>query len=336
MSTTTEQRPVLVGTANLRYEAVAPWGQLPAGWTFVEAIGTATDSQDRLYVFNRGEHPMIVFDRDGRFLTSWGEGVFRRPHGIHIGPDDTLYLSDDHDHTVRKFTTDGTLLMTLGTSGRPSDTGVQNNDYRTIRHAGPPFNLPTNLALGPKGEMYVTDGYGNARLHKFSADGRLLLSWGEPGAGPGQFHLPHGIAVDREGLVYVADRENSRVQIFDSAGKFLTQWTDVARPCEVFIDPRDDVYIAELGFRVGLFPGVTAPTPNPPGGCVSIFTRDHKLLARWGGGHNPSAPGDFLAPHDIWVDSRGDLYVSEVVVSAKPTDGSSTAGCHTLQKFVRR
>src|SRR5262249_5479221 len=150
--------------------------------------------------------------------------IFKRAHGIFIGPDDAVYCIDDFDHTFRKFTTDGKLLMTLGTSGKPSDTGATSIDFRTIRHSGPPFHYPTDLALAPDGSLYVSDGYGNARIHKFSPDGRLLFSWGEPGDGPGQFRVPHGIAVDRQGFVYVADRENSRVQIFAPDGKYLSEW----------------------------------------------------------------------------------------------------------------
>ncbi len=210
----TQAEKVIVGSGGFCYEVITPWAQLPTGWSFVEVVGVATDSNDRVYVFNRGEHPVIVFGPDGEFLTSWGDGLFTRAHGIYIGPDDTVYCTDDLSHTVRKFSSVGRLLLTLGTRGVSSATGVVNNDYRTISQAGPPFNLPTNLALSPDGEMYVTDGYGNARVHKFSPDGRLLLSWGSPGSGPGQFHLPHGIAVNSNGTVYVAARENSRIQIF--------------------------------------------------------------------------------------------------------------------------
>src|SRR4029077_13600819 len=129
-----------------------------------------------VYVFSRGEHPLMVFDRDGTFLTSWDDKAFNRPHGITVGPDDAVYCTDDRDHTVRKFTPDGRLLLTLGTSGKPSDTGATSTDFRTIRRAGPPFHYPTNLALSPEGDLYVSDGYGNARVHKFSADGQLLFS----------------------------------------------------------------------------------------------------------------------------------------------------------------
>ena len=164
------------------------------------------------------------------------------------GPTTAFYLTDDLDHTVRKFTTDGKLLQTLGTSGQPSDTGIVGIDYRTIRRPGPPFHRPTNVALAADGSVLVTDGYGNCRVHHFAPDGRLLSSWGEPGDGPGQFHLPHGIAVDRDGRIYVADRENSRIQIFSPQGKFLSQWTDVARPMQVFIDKHDNVFVAEVGW----------------------------------------------------------------------------------------
>jgi DNA-binding beta-propeller fold protein YncE len=334
MDSNIADRDVSVGQENYRYKALALWERLPEGWSFVEVAGVATDSCDRVYVFNRGVHPVMVFDRDGTFLMSWGEGLIRRAHGIHIGPDDSVYITDDLDHTVRKFTPEGKLLLTLGTSGRPSDTGIDGLDYRTIRRAGPPFHRPTNVALSASGDIYVTDGYGNARVHKFDSAGRLLLSWGEPGDQPGQFNLPHGIAVDSNERVYVADRENSRIQIFTSRGELLAVWTDVARPMQVFIDKSDTVFVAEVGFRAGMFPWQTPPA-DPVGARLSIFDSNGKLLARWGGGPDPTGCGDFFAPHDLWADSRGDLYVGEVVMSAGGNRGLVAPTCHTLQKFVR-
>ncbi len=316
------------------YEVNDHWAQLPAGWSWQEVAGVATDSHDRVYVFNRGDHPLMVFDRQGRFLASWGEGLFARPHGIFIGPDDAVYCTDDMGHTVRKFTTDGRLLLTLGTSGQPSDTGATSMDFRTIVRAGAPFHYPTNLALAADGSMYVSDGYGNARVHKFDAKGKLLFSWGEPGSGPGQFHLPHGIAIDRHGTVYVADRENSRIQLFTADGKYLTEWTDVARPCQVFIDKQGDLFISELGFRAAMWPGTTAPSPDATGGRLSIFDAAGRLKARWGGGLHPCAAGDFFAPHGIWVDAQGDIYVTEVVWSGGASTGVVPPTCHSLQKFV--
>ncbi|MBX9788218.1 MAG: peptidyl-alpha-hydroxyglycine alpha-amidating lyase family protein [Pirellulales bacterium] len=295
----------------------------------------ATDSRDRVFVFSRSVQPVSVFDSEGTYLFGWGQGEFVRPHGITIGRDDAVYCTDDTDHTVRKYTPEGRLLWALGTSGQPSNTGATSVDYREIRRAAGPFNYPTNLALAADGSLYITDGYGNARVHHFSSDGRLLKSWGQPGAGPGQFHVPHGIAIDAAGIIYVADRENSRLQRFTPAGEFVDEWTDVARPSEVFIDPAGRVFVAELGFRAGMFPGNQPPTPNPVGGRVSIFSSSGQLLSRWGGGDNPCSPGDFFAPHDIWIDRRGDLYVSEVTYTAGIARGAIGPDCHTLQKFSR-
>jgi DNA-binding beta-propeller fold protein YncE len=317
------------------YEADDQWAKLPHGWTWQEAVAAATDSRGRVFVFHRGEHPVLIFDRDGRFLDSWGEGLFVRPHGLLIGPDDAVYCTDDTDHTVRKFTSDGKLLLTLGTRGKPSDTGATSLDFRTILRAGPPFHYPTNVAISPTGEIYVSDGYGNARIHKFTPDGRLLFSWGQPGSGPGEFHVPHGIAVDCQGIVYVADRENSRIQVFTPDGSYVTEWTDVARPCQIFIDGDGSFFVAELGFRAGMWPGTTAPSADETGGRVSIFDNAGVLRARWGGGANPCAAGDFFAPHGICVDAHGDVYVAEVVLSGGGNRGLVSPDCHTLQKFVR-
>ena len=326
----------LVGPERFLYEADAAWERRPEGYAWLEAVAVAVDSRDRVYVFHRGERPVMVFDRDGSYLHAWGEGLFARPHGVTIAPDDSVWCVDDFDHTCRKFSPAGELLMTLGTSGKPSDTGATSVDYRTILRAGPPFHFPTNLAIAPSGEIYVADGYGNARIHHFSPDGRLLQSWGSPGAGLGEFHVPHGIAIDRRGIVYVADRENSRIQRFSPDGVFVDEWTDVARPCQVAFDADENVYVAELGYRAGMWPGTSAPSPQATGGRVSVFDPSGNLLARWGGGDNPTATGDFFAPHGIAVDSRGDVYVAEVAMSAGGNRGLVDPTCHTLQKFTRQ
>jgi len=324
-----------VGRGRFRYTADPSWPVLPDGWALGEVVAVAVDSRDRVVLFDRGEHPVLVFNADGNFLHAWGEGRFARPHGLAIGPDDSLYCVDDLDHTVRKFTPQGELLLTLGSSGQFSDTGAVTVDYRTITRAGAPFNFPTNPAVGPGGDLYVADGYGNARVHKFAPDGRLLQSWGEPGDGPGQFHVPHGIAVDRHGTVYVCDRENSRIQLFNPNGRYLSKWTGLARPCQIYIGPEGAFYVAELGYRAGMWPGTTAPSPDSTGGRVSILDRGGDVLARFGGGGDPCAPGDFFAPHGICVNSQGTLYVAEVVTSAGGRRGMVPSGCHTVQRFLR-
>ncbi|HUN47270.1 MAG TPA: peptidyl-alpha-hydroxyglycine alpha-amidating lyase family protein, partial [Stellaceae bacterium] len=198
-----------LGAGEFKYRVQEGWGELPPGWSFKEVAAVGTDLKDNVYVFNRGEHPMIVFDRAGKFLRSWGEGLFHRAHGLHMAPDETVYLTDDGDHTVRRCTLDGKVLMTLGIPGKPAEF-----------LSGEPFHRCTHTALSPKGEIYVSDGYGNARVHKYSADGKLLMSWGEPGTDPGQFNIVHNICCDGDGWVYVADRENHRVQVFDGNGRY--------------------------------------------------------------------------------------------------------------------
>src|SRR3989442_1329666 len=213
----------------MNYRPVAGWGRLPEGWSYVEATSVAVDAADNVYVFNRGAHPVIVFDRDGNFLRSWGEGIFRRPHGITIGPNDTLWLTDDLHHTIRQFTAAGKLLLTIGDPDTPS----------TLQ-GGKPFNRPTHVALCPKsGDVYVSDGYGNSRVHKYDPTGRHLHSWGAPGTDPGCFNVPHNLATDADGLVYVADRENHRVQVFDGKGQYLAQLSNLHRPCGLFAERRD-------------------------------------------------------------------------------------------------
>jgi len=306
------------GAGKYRYELVDAWAKLPEGWSFIDVCGLSIDSQDRVFVLNRGDHPVMVFDREGRLLTSWGEGYFKRAHGSFVGADGSVYCTDDGNHTVSKFTPEGKLLAVLGTKDQPSDTGYvpQSGFYEslaTIRRGGPPFNRPTDVALSPSGEIYVSDGYGNARVHKFAPDGTLLFSWGEPGDAPGQFRLPHGVWTDKWERVWVADRENNRIQIFGAHGEFLSQWTDLSRPTDIFIDDEETVYVSELDRR------------------VSIFAIDGKLLARWGSQGQDKATALFLAPHAIAVDSRGDLYVGEVSKTYAGVD----RGARTVQKFAR-
>lgn len=324
----------LVGERNHTYEPVPGWYRLPADVPLEEAIGVAVNSKDEIFVFNRGEPSVIVFDAEGNFLNAWGVGVFVRPHGIWIAPDDTLYLTDDKGHSVRHFSPGGKEIRAIGPVGIPSDAGAEGFDHRTICRPAGPYNLPTNAVTSAAGDIFVADGYGNARIHHFSADAELITSWGSLGSEPGQFIVPHGIGIDSSGHLYVADRENSRIQIFRQDGTFLEEWTDVIRPCEVHISQDDTVYVAELGTRNGLFPWMERK-PDAIGGRVSIFNLDGELLARWGGGDNARLPGEFYAAHDIDVDSEGNIYVGEVAVTAAEQRGEDPTGLDTLKKFRR-
>jgi DNA-binding beta-propeller fold protein YncE len=317
-----------------QYAVVPNWPQIPAGWDLVEVPGLAVDSQDRIFAFTRGEPPVVVFDRNGIVLSSWGTGLFRRPHALFIDPDDCVYCVDDLGHSVRKFTADGTLLATIGPSGSPSDTGFVPNDFLSIKHGGPPYNQPTALARAPSRELYGTDGYGNSRVHKFSPGGDLLFSWGEPGCGPGEFHLVHDVAVDSQGRVYVGDRMNSRVQVFTPDGKYLTEWNDAYQPSGVYIDAHDRAYLAEIGYRVDLpMPG---PVPRPEDRYSRVTVRDltGRILTSITNA-DPGAPGGFLSAHAVVCDSRGDIYVGEVSATRARNQGKDRHAFNILQKFRR-
>lgn len=310
----------VMGSGEFRYRAQPKWETMPPGYEWREVAAVATDGDDNVYVFNRGEHPMMVFDKDGNFVRSWGEGVFTRAHGVSVGPDNTLYCTDDGDHTVRQCTLDGEVLMTLGLPGEPAPA-----------FSGEPFNRCTHTALDPKtGDIYVSDGYGNSRVHKYSADGRLLFSWGAPGTDPGEFSIAHNIVTDADGYVYVADRENHRIQIFDSEGNFEDQWPNVHRPCALYISADQRIYVGELGWGMG----VQRNVPNI-GPRVSVLDRRGNALARLGSGYG-LGEGEFISPHGICIDSEGSIYVGEVARTNMGNAGEvAPDDLRTLRKMVR-
>jgi len=314
-----------LGEGEHKYRVVEDWAKLPTGWDFRDVAGVGIDSKDQVYVFNRGRQPMMVFDREGNFLRSWGSDIFNRAHGLHIGPDDALYCTDDGDHTVRKITPEGKVLLEIGVPGEPAPYV-----------SGEPFHRCTHTALSPDNHIFVSDGYGNARVHKYTPEGKLVMSWGEPGTDPGQFNIVHNIVADDDGWIYVADRENHRVQVFNTDGKYETQWNNLHRPCGLFM-PRGDCphcFIGELG------PGmpVNRHAPNL-GPRLSIVTNEGKLIARLGGEDGlVNEPGKFMAPHGLAVDSRGDIYVGEVSYTNWPAsfgDKPMPKLLHTLKKLER-
>ncbi len=290
----------LVGTGKYTYEVNEQWQQVPEGWN-MPAAAAAVDSQDRVFCYNRDpNHPIIVFDRDGKFLYAWGDGLFRFAHAIVIDADDNLWLTDrDHGQIMQFTPEEGELLTAIGEKGFRSDTGVDPNDfsskaYQQVTHGGDPFNLPTDVAFAPSGEMFITDGYGNARVHKFAADGTHMFSWGEPGTGPGEFNMPHGVHVDKEGRVLVCDRENDRVQVFTQEGEYISTWaTKLIGPAVFFVDKEDTIYI-----------------PEHNGGLISVLTAEGERLAQWG---DP----EFRSCHGIAGDSRGDIYVVQPIKGIK-------------------
>ena len=318
----------------INYSVVEGWEQLPKGYAHRDVAGVAVDGEDRVYLMCRGDHPVVMYDRNGNFRGSWGEGDFSyRTHGIYVAPNGTIFCTDDGQHTVRQFTPDGKLLMTMGTKNTPSDTGYNGKDLDTITHGGPPFNRPTNVAIGLKGEIYITDGYGNARVHIFSPKGELVRSWGEPGSGPGQFHLPHGIAVAADGRVFVCDREADRIQIFSPDGEYLTEWKDTQRPTHVCFDSEGRCYVTELAWHEGDHNyRENAVIKKYRHARMSIFDKNGKVVARWGT-PDMTASGSFAAPHGLALDSKNDLYVSEVTWTFAVSRGRAPEDTHTFQKF---
>jgi DNA-binding beta-propeller fold protein YncE len=293
---------MVLGSGDHSYRTASNWEKLPDGWELGDVAGVAVDARDQVYLFNRGEHPVIVLDRDGNFLRSWGEGLFSNPHGAHIGADQAIYLTDNGDDTVRKFSLDGKLLLQLGEPNK-----------RAPFMSNRPFCKCTHTALAPNGDIYVSDGYGNACVHKYAPDGKLLFTWGQPGTGEGEFNLPHNIACDADGWVYVADRENHRVQVFDGNGKYETQIGNMHRPSG-FAITGGSCPLCIVG-ELGPYLAVNHETPNV-GPRISIMTHDGKLLSRLGNVPTAGTGEDqFVSPHGLAVDSRGDLYVGEVAAT---------------------
>ena len=275
---------VVLGSGNFKYEKVPEWPKMPKYWEFGAASDGAVNSKGEIYIFSRGKHPLTIWTKEGDFLSSWGEGTFSaNPHGIYIAPNDNVWLVDRDFHIATEYTPGGEALRTLGEKLAPSPS-----------FQGLPFNMPSGLAISTSGELYVSDGYGGHRVHKFSADGELLLSWGKQGTGPGEFALLHNIWVDERERVLICDRENDRIQLFNSDGDFLEEWTDLSSPGDVWIH-EDHIYCIEQG----------------PHGGVSIWTLDGDVVSRWKIDEEPGK-GSITDGHGITVDSEGSIYVTEI------------------------
>jgi DNA-binding beta-propeller fold protein YncE len=261
------------------FEPAPDFLQLPADVTLGQCSAVDFDSNGRLYLFHRGKRPILVFDREGKFLRSWGDDLIGKAHGLRIDVDDNVWVTDIGHHMVFKFNSTGKLLLALGQTDKP---GLGENQ----------FNKPTDIAFGAKGEIYVTDGYGNSRVMKFAANGKFLTSWGKPGKGRGDFDLPHSICIDKQGRVLVGDRENDRVQVFNANGKLLAVWPGFA-PYGMELDKDDRLFVAD-------------------GRASKVFQIDStgKVQNSWG--EKGDKPGQFNLPHMLAADSFGNLYVAEV------------------------
>lgn len=260
-----------IGSGAFMYRALHPFGELPDVAGFGNTSHVATDSTRRVYVFQSPDPSVLVFEPDGSFVGSWGTGMTEDAHGLFVTESDELWLSDRGGHELVKCSRDGEVLQRLGIRDRPQLDG--------------PFNHPAAVAVSRDGEIFVADGYGNSRVHRFAPDGQLRHSWGSRGHGRGQMTTPHGICLDDERRqVYVCDRENNRVQIFTWDGEYVSEWTDFYHPMSIFRDSEGFFY-------------VTDQVPR-----LSIFDRNGVLLARGMTYHNG---------HHVCVDAEGDVYVAQ-------------------------
>ncbi|MGI9334642.1 MAG: peptidyl-alpha-hydroxyglycine alpha-amidating lyase family protein [Gammaproteobacteria bacterium] len=265
-----EQRMVVMG--DTRYRVEPGWGRLPTGQALGPVSQVAVDSRGHVYVFQRANPPVLVFDRSGEFVDTLAQDRILDAHGIFIDHEDRVHLVDRDAHQILSFDAQGELLGTLGVRHRPQ--------------LGAPFNHPTAIAVARDGERYVADGYGNSHVHRYSAEGEHVSSWGGAGIGPGEFSTPHGVWVDRSDRVLVIDRENNRVQIFDREGRYLDEWRDLYHPMDFYEDAAGRVFVSDQTPRVTLF---------SPGG---------KLLGR----SRPSLNG----AHGIWGSPTGELFLAEM------------------------
>ena len=291
-----------VGSGKYTYQLEKDWAKFPEGMSFGWPASVATDSEDRVYVFQRDKQPpVLVFDRDGTYLTGWGIDAMAGPHHIYIA-DDIAYLVDREDCVVLRYTLDGKPLQVIGDRGQASDTGIGpdfDNENDLPPNAAGPFNFPTKMVPAPNGDIYVSDGYQNSRVHRFSADGQLKHSWGQPGkSGPYDLHLPHSVLVTDNGQVYVCDRENHRIQVYDSEGSHLASWDNVRRPMDIAVDSDGSFYVAEVYVeqdRLGRLDLLPEGEHR-----VSVLDENGALLCRW----------DAALAHGIWVDGQGDIYLA--------------------------
>jgi len=300
-----------------RHEVVRNWPALPAGHVLGQCVGVGVDSRGNVLVFHRSGRTWstpfpteaiaaptvsVIEGKSGRLLAAWGANEFIMPHGLSLDREDNVWLTDVGRHQVFKFSPDGKkLLLTLGERGVPGADRAH-------------FNLPTDVAVLADGSFYVSDGYKNTRVVKFTAEGKYDFEWGGKGAGPGQFNLPHGVAVDATGRVIVCDRSNSRLQVFDPRGKFLAEWKGplLGRPYGVS---------AGADGHVLLIDGGDGPARTVDRHRAVELDAEGRVLDRFGG--FGTEPGEFQLGHDLAVAKDGAVYVAD-------------AAGKRVQKFVRK
>ena len=261
------------------YELAPDFPQLSSKFVFEAASAVAVDSKGDILVFHRGEPPILRFDHQGKLLRSFGDGLFSSAHGLRIDADGNIWVTDNANHTVIKFNREGIIQMTLG---------KKNEAGQDAAH----FNKPADVAFASNGDFFVADGYGNSRVVKFNKAGEFLMTWGKRGNGPGEFNLPHAIQLDSEGRVYVGDRENNRIQVFDANGNFIREIGDIA-PFGLYITQDQFLFVADGRANK-----------------VTKMTLAGKVLTSWGS--TGEEPGNFRLAHGLTVAKDGAVHVTEI------------------------
>ncbi len=294
------------------YEVDPDFFKRPADVAWAETSGLAVDAKGQIWVFTRAKPPVQVYDSKGNLVRSWGADVVQTAHYLKIDHEGMIWLADVGKHVVMQFTPEGKLLKTLGT---PNEPGCDKTH----------LNKPTDMAVSPAGDVFVTDGYGNNRVVHFDKDGKFVKEWGTMGTGPGEFSLPHGIVLDSKGRLYVADRNNCRVQVFDQSGKFVTQWRNLLVPWGFWITDKDDIWIC--GSSPMPWRKEDGALGCPPKDQVFMrFNTSGRLQQLWTipkGEDGKEKPGELNWVHALALDAQGNVYASDIKGQR-------------VQKFVRR
>lgn len=283
------------------YVADPNWPQRPADLKWGDMSGVAVDGQDRVWLYTRAQPPVQVFSADGKFIRSWGSDTIDRAHFLRFDHEGRVWVTDVGKHVVMQFTPEGKLLRTLGTPGQPGEDATH-------------LNKPTDVAVTPAGEIYVSDGYGNNRVVQFDRDGKFVRSWGRLGVKPGEFSLPHSLALDSQGRIYVADRNNQRVQVFDAQGKFLAEWRNLIVPWGLWMMKNDELWVSGSSPMPWRDEDRVLSCP-PKDQILMRFDTTGRALQLW---TLPLCPGDQFQPggvdwlHGVTVDSHGNLYVGDI------------------------
>jgi DNA-binding beta-propeller fold protein YncE len=294
----------------LGYRVLPDFFKPPQGAGVGEASGVALDSKGHIFLFQRTQPMLTEYDETGAFVRSIGDGLFTHPHGLRIDAEDNLWTTDDGSHLVLKLSATGRVLLVLGRKDLAAESEWT-------------FNQPTDVAFGRNEDVYVADGYGNSRVVQFDRKGTFIRAWGRYGTGPGEFNLPHSIAVDAQGRVYVADRENKRIQVFDAEGRYLAEWTGVGYPYGLFITPDQHVWVIDGGYD-----------------RIVELDEHGKILGAFG--EPGRAPGQFAWGHFLAVGRDRRIYAADVlnwrfqVFAPGPPTGKLTTYVPSKRMFWER